>query len=87
MTPAGIQKQIILLMKVNNILQSLPSNYLKDLIYKAMKCNNLQLELNKTNNSWYELPLLQGDTMACVSESSQEALKKGFNKTNVSWHT
>ena len=44
-----------------------------------MKCNNLQLELNKTNNSWYELPLLKGDIMVCVRESSQEALKKGFN--------
>ena len=33
-TPAGIQKQITLLMTVNSIPQSLPSNYLKDLNFK-----------------------------------------------------
>ena len=32
-TPAGIQKQITLLMTVNCILKSLPSNYLKDLTF------------------------------------------------------
>ena len=37
MTPAGIQKQITLLMTENSILQSLPSNYLKDLSYKVSK--------------------------------------------------
>ena len=41
-------------------------HYIILLGYKAMTCDNFhtapQLELDKTNDSWYQLPLLKGDT-------------------------
>jgi hypothetical protein len=39
-------------------------HYIILLGYKAMTCDNTapQLELDKTNDSWYQLPLLKGDT-------------------------